>query len=47
MFKMDTTDLGDLARIVVRIDITKGKALFGKVDDWYLTKVSEFYDRSS
>jgi hypothetical protein len=39
MFKLDTTDLGDLFKIVVRMDVTKGTGLFGKVDDWYLLKV--------
>jgi hypothetical protein len=42
LFKLDTTDLGDLIKIVVRMDITKGTGLFGKIDDWYLLKVGEF-----
>ena len=39
IFKLDTTDLGGLVKIVVRMDTAKGTGLFGKVDDWYLLKV--------
>ena len=31
--------MGNLVKIVVRMDTTKGTGLFGKVDDWYLFKV--------
>lgn len=39
---MDTTDLGDLSKVKVRMDTSKGTGLFGAVDDWYLLKVSVY-----
>lgn len=38
-FKLDTTDLGELVKVNVRMDISKGAGLLGSVDDWYLLKV--------